>query len=216
MDPAIIAAHRPACPADPTRVLHALRRGAADDWRAAVRDTGAVSRAPACPIVERGGEVNRIRPAGVAVAHARSLQDEGADIIDVGGESTRPGYVPVPAEEEQRRVLPILQGLAQNVTVPISIDTYKASTARLALQAGASIVNDVWGLQRDPDIASVAAEFGAPVIVMHNREEVDPSLDGAKKRVTGCGQLGRVPAQGDAREVFANDPIAALKVPSRN
>jgi dihydropteroate synthase len=119
----------------------------------------------------------RFQDSGVAVAHAKSLQDEGADTIDIGGESTRPGYVPVPADEERRRVLPILEGLARSVTLPISIDTYKASTARLALQAGASIVNDVWGLQRDPDMASVVAEFGAPVIVMHNREEIDPSLD---------------------------------------
>ena len=113
----------------------------------------------------------------VAVSHARCLQDEGADIIDVGGESTRPGYVPVSAEEEQRRVIPVVESLARSVTVPISIDTYKAPTARLALQAGASIVNDIWGLQRDPDIASVAAEFGAPVIIMHNREEIDPTID---------------------------------------
>jgi dihydropteroate synthase len=112
-----------------------------------------------------------------AQSHAKALQEEGADIIDVGGESTRPGHTPVSPEEEQRRVLPVLQRLAGTVTVPISIDTYKASTARVALAAGASIVNDVWGLQRDPDIAAVAAEFAAPVIVMHNRQEIDPSID---------------------------------------
>jgi dihydropteroate synthase len=112
-----------------------------------------------------------------AVKHAAELQEEGADIIDVGGESTRPGYVPVPAEDEQRRVLPVLERITGVVTVPISIDTYKASTARLALKAGASIINDVWGLQRDPDMAAVAAEFEVPVIAMHNREEIDPSLD---------------------------------------
>jgi dihydropteroate synthase len=114
---------------------------------------------------------------GAARTHAAELQDEGADIVDVGGESTRPGYQPVPADEEQRRVLPVLERLAGTVTVPISIDTYKASTARLALMAGASIINDVWGLQRDPDMASVAAEFGAPVIIMHNRDEIDASID---------------------------------------
>lgn len=112
-----------------------------------------------------------------AVEHAGDLERDGADIIDVGGESTRPGYTPVPAEEEQRRVLPILEALVPRVCVPISIDTYKASTARLALKAGARIVNDIWGLQRDPDMASVAAAFDAPVIVMHNREEIDGSLD---------------------------------------
>jgi dihydropteroate synthase len=112
-----------------------------------------------------------------AVQHATDLQEEGADIVDVGGESTRPGYTPVPAEEEQRRVLPILRALAQSLRVPISIDTYKASTARLALQAGARVVNDVWGLQRDPEIASVVAAFDASVIVMHNREQIDPTID---------------------------------------
>ena len=117
------------------------------------------------------------RSRDTAVAHALQLEDEGADILDVGGESTRPGHVPVPADEEQARVIPVIEMLAGRLRVPISIDTYKASTARRALQAGARIVNDVWGLQRDPDIASVAAEHGAPVIVMHNREAADPTLD---------------------------------------
>ena len=112
-----------------------------------------------------------------ALRHGRDMEAEGADIIDIGGESTRPGHTEVEAEEEQRRVVPIVQALAPVLRAPISIDTYKASTARAALQAGARIVNDVWGLQRDPDMAHVAAEFAAPVIVMHNRREIDPSLD---------------------------------------
>ena len=112
-----------------------------------------------------------------AVAQAKRLVDEGAAILDIGGESTRPGNVPVPAEEEQARVLPVIRAVAPGLTVPISIDTYKASTARLALEAGARIVNDVWGLQREPDIASVAAAHGAPVVIMHNRETIDADLD---------------------------------------
>ena len=112
-----------------------------------------------------------------ALRHAREMEAEGADILDIGGESTRPGHTEVAAEEEQRRVVPIIEALAPVLRAPISIDSYKASTARAALQAGARIVNDVWGLQRDPDMAFVAAEFGAPVIVMHNRREIDPSLD---------------------------------------
>ena len=112
-----------------------------------------------------------------ALRQAGTLVDEGADILDIGGESTRPGHAPLPAEEEQARVLPAIRALAPRLPIPISIDTYKASTARLALAAGARIVNDVWGLQRDPDIAHVAAEHGAPVVVMHNRERADPSLD---------------------------------------
>ncbi|KTS02410.1 dihydropteroate synthase [Methylobacterium radiotolerans] len=112
-----------------------------------------------------------------AVTQAERLVAEGAAILDVGGESTRPGHVPVPAEEEQARVVPVIRAVAPRLPVPISIDTYKASTARVALEAGARIVNDVWGLQREPDIATVAAAHGAPVIIMHNRETIEPDLD---------------------------------------
>jgi dihydropteroate synthase len=112
-----------------------------------------------------------------ALAQAERLVCEGAAILDIGGESTRPGHTPVPAEEEQARVVPVIRALAGKLPVPISIDTYKASTADAALKAGARIVNDVWGLQREPDIAAVAAAHGAPVMVMHNREAIDPALD---------------------------------------
>ncbi len=112
-----------------------------------------------------------------AMAQAQRMIAEGADIVDIGGESTRPGHEAVPAEEEQRRVLPVIAELAKTSPLPISIDTYKASTAAKALAAGATIVNDVWGLTRDPDIARVAAAHGAPVIVMHNRETADAAID---------------------------------------
>ncbi|AWN42453.1 dihydropteroate synthase [Methylobacterium durans] len=112
-----------------------------------------------------------------ARAQAETLVADGAALVDIGGESTRPGHSPVPAEEEQGRVLPVIRALAARLPVPISIDTYKASTAEVALRAGARIVNDVWGLQREPDIARVAATHGAPVIAMHNRETIDPGLD---------------------------------------
>ncbi|MFC6789741.1 dihydropteroate synthase [Methylobacterium komagatae] len=112
-----------------------------------------------------------------ALAQAQQLADEGAAILDIGGESTRPGHTPVPAEEEQARVLPVIRALDGRLPIPISIDTYKASTAELALAAGAKIVNDVWGLQREPDIATVAAAHGAPVMIMHNRESIDPAID---------------------------------------
>lgn len=116
---------------------------------------------------------------GVAEAReqAAALTQAGAHILDIGGESTRPGHNPVAAEEEQARVVPVIEAVAPGLAVPISIDTYKASTAAVALKAGARIVNDVWGLQREPDIARVAAAHGAPVIVMHNRETIDGSLD---------------------------------------
>ena len=109
--------------------------------------------------------------------HADALAAEGAAVIDIGGESTRPGHMPVPADEEQARVLPVIGALRGRLSIPISIDTYKASTARVALAAGAEIVNDVWGLQREPDIARVAADHGAPVIAMHNRETIDGGID---------------------------------------
>ncbi|MCJ2111656.1 dihydropteroate synthase [Methylobacterium sp. E-025] len=112
-----------------------------------------------------------------ACRQADALAAEGAALVDIGGESTRPGHVPVPVEEEQARVLPAIRALANRLSVPISIDTYKASTAESALAAGARIVNDVWGLQREPDIALVAADHGAPVMIMHNRETVDAGLD---------------------------------------
>ena len=111
------------------------------------------------------------------VTHARAMVAEGAAILDVGGESTRPGHAPVSVEDEIARVRPFVERLAAEVTVPISIDTFKAATARAAFEAGATILNDVWGLTRDPDIARVAADHRAPVIVMHNRETPDAGLD---------------------------------------
>ncbi|WP_246733188.1 dihydropteroate synthase [Methylobacterium sp. BTF04] len=108
---------------------------------------------------------------------ADALVAEGAALVDIGGESTRPGHTPISAEEEQARILPVIRDLAARLPVPISIDTYKAATARVALEAGARLVNDVWGLQREPEIAHVAAAHGAPVMVMHNRETIEPEID---------------------------------------
>jgi dihydropteroate synthase len=105
-----------------------------------------------------------------ALARARRLEAEGADVIDVGGESTRPGATPVSAREELERVLPLLERLGGQVSVPISIDTYKAEVARAALERGAAMINDVWGLKRDPEMARVAAQFGVPIVLTHNQE----------------------------------------------
>lgn len=102
------------------------------------------------------------------VERARAMIAAGADVIDVGGESTRPGYTPVPAEEELRRVIPAIEALADAIDVPISIDTSKAVVAEAALKAGAHIVNDIRGLSADPEIAAVAAAAGAPVVIMHD------------------------------------------------
>ena len=103
-----------------------------------------------------------------AIAQARRLVEEGAAIIDVGGQSTRPGYEEISDEEEIARVVPAITALVPQLPVPISIDTYKPAVARAALQAGAHLINDIHGLQRNPELARLAAEFGCPVVVMHN------------------------------------------------
>lgn len=113
-----------------------------------------------------GGEFNS---TSNALNHAISMVKEGADIIDIGGESTRPGSEDVPEKEEIKRVVPIITELKRFINKPISIDTYKANVARAALEAGANIVNDVWGLQRDLEIANVIAEYDVPVVIMHNK-----------------------------------------------
>ena len=106
-----------------------------------------------------------------AVAQARRMVEEGAAVIDIGGESTRPGASPVTPGEEQARILPVIAALAGASEALISVDTYREETARLAVAAGAHIVNDVWGLQREPGIARVAAETGAGLIIMHTGRE---------------------------------------------
>lgn len=118
-----------------------------------------------------------IEPAQ-AIDQARRLAAEGADIIDIGGESTRPygGMQPVTFEEERARLEPVMTTAAA-IGIPVSIDTMKARVAAWALDNGASIVNDVWGLQRDRDMARVVAERGVPVVIMHNRESADPEID---------------------------------------
>lgn len=110
-----------------------------------------------------------------AVGRALQFQDWGADIIDIGGESTRPGWAyegtgPASAEMELSRIMPVIESLATRLRVPISVDTYKARVAEEALAAGASMVNDVWGFRRDPDMARVAADARVPVVLMHNQD----------------------------------------------
>lgn len=104
-----------------------------------------------------------------AIDAGMRMADEGADLVDVGGESTRPGAAPVDEGEEQRRLLPVVEGLAARLRVPVSVDTYRASTAAAALTAGAAIINDVSGLQYDPGLAQVVATRQAPVVLMHAR-----------------------------------------------
>lgn len=123
----------------------------------------------------------RFDTKATALEQAARMIDEGAAIVDVGGESTRPGAAPVTAAEEQARILPVIEGLCARGDVLVSVDTYRAQTARLAVEAGAHILNDVWGLQREPDIARVAAETGAGLVIMHTGRErrklADPIAD---------------------------------------
>ncbi|GGM36390.1 dihydropteroate synthase [Paraliobacillus quinghaiensis] len=116
-----------------------------------------------------GGKFNLMESA---VKQAIQMEQAGADIIDIGGESTRPGYTPVSTEEEIARVVPIIRKVRQAVSIPISIDTFKAETAKQAIEAGADIINDVWGAKREPEIAQVAATFNVPIILTHNRKNV--------------------------------------------
>lgn len=121
-----------------------------------------------------GGKFTR---RDAAIAHAQKLVDEGADIIDAGAESTRPGHTPIEAEEELARLQPVLADLVQTIDKPVSIDTSKAVVARYALNAGVAMVNDVWGLQKDPAMADTIAEGAAAVVIMHNRASVEADLD---------------------------------------
>jgi len=123
-------------------------------------------------------DAGRFADPQTALAHARQMIADGADIIDVGAESTRPyaGAGPVSLDDEIARLSPVFRHLIE-LGAPVSIDTMKAKVAAWALEQGAAVLNDVWGLQRDPAMARVAAEHGAPVIVMHNREQPDPAID---------------------------------------
>lgn len=117
-----------------------------------------------------GGRFNDFQ---IAIKHAKEMIENGADIIDIGGESTRPNHEAVPAEEELKRVIPVIQALAKEIDVPISIDTYKGIVAEEAIKAGASLINDVWGFKKDPYIAEVAAKYNVPCCLMHNRDNTN-------------------------------------------
>ncbi|MDM5311455.1 dihydropteroate synthase [Peribacillus frigoritolerans] len=117
-----------------------------------------------------GGKYNRI---DAALKHAERMVNDGADILDVGGESTRPNYERISEEEEIERVAPIIEAISRNIEVPISVDTYKSRVAEAAVKAGAHILNDIWGGKADSLMSKVAAEYKVPIILMHNRGDIE-------------------------------------------
>lgn len=153
-----------------------------------------------------------------AVTAALAMVADGADIIDIGGESTRPGAEPVSAEEEQRRVLPVIRALRERSDIAISIDTYRAETAMLAVEAGASIVNDVWGAQKDPAIAAVAARTGAGLCLMHTGREREKLADVIADQRAFLGRSIEIArAAGVAEDRIVIDPgFGFAKSPSEN
>jgi dihydropteroate synthase len=155
----------------------------------------------------------------LAIAHAADMANAGADILDIGAESTRPygGPVPVSADEEKVRLEPILPAVIK-LGLPLSIDTIKASIAAWALDQGAALVNDVWGLQRDPDMAPLVAKRGVPVIVMHNRESADDSIDIVADVIAFFSRSLEIAARaGIARDNIVLDPgIGFGKTPEQS
>jgi len=148
-----------------------------------------------------------------AVAHGEKLAEDGADIIDIGGESTRPFSEPVSIEEEGRRVLPVIKKLAKRVSIPISIDTTKAGIAREAIECGASIINDISAMYSDPDMMGVAAKYGVPVVIMHMKGapktmQVSPHYDDLIKEIKEFLEkaVDRAEKNGIARSKIIIDP----------
>ena len=151
-----------------------------------------------------GGRWIRPEPA---LRQAERMAEEGAAIIDIGGESTRPGFTPVEAEEEAARVLPVIEAVKRETGLPVSVDTYKAETARLAFEAGADMINDVWGLKYDSGgMARVIARSGAACCLMHNRREADYADFMPELLADLRGTLDIADAAGIARERVILDP----------
>lgn len=149
----------------------------------------------------------RFVAAEAALAHGLAMAAASADIIDIGAESTRPGFVPVGADEEWARLEPVLAFLLSRVALPISVDTTKASVARKALALGAAMINDVSGLRADPAMAEVAAESGAALVVMHHCAEIDPARDIVADMFAFFDEtLARAKAAGVVREKIVLDP----------
>lgn len=150
-----------------------------------------------------GGKYNEVE---LAVKRAEELINNGADIIDVGGESTRPNHTAVDVEEEIKRVVPIIKAIKAKFDIPISIDTYKARTAEEAIKAGADLINDVWGFQKDKDMAKVAAKYDVPCILMHNREDIPYTNIIKDMKLDLCKSISIALDAGVSRDKIILDP----------
>ena len=117
-----------------------------------------------------GGKFNKL---DAALYHAEEMIEEGAMLIDIGGESTRPGYTMISDEEEIERVVPVIEALKSRFDVPLSLDTYKSNVAKAAIESGIDLINDIWGLKYDKAMAKVVADSGLPICIMHNRDNTD-------------------------------------------
>lgn len=115
----------------------------------------------------------KIKSVDAALKKAEQMQREGAAILDIGGESTRPGYTPVSAEVEMERILPVIEAVKENLDIPVSVDTYKSTVAKAAILAGADLINDIWGLKADDKMAKLIAEYKVACCLMHNRTDTD-------------------------------------------
>lgn len=151
-----------------------------------------------------GGKYGRI---DTALKHAEEMLRNGAKIIDVGGESTRPGHVPISFEEELERTIPVVKALTKELGCTVSIDTYKAGVAEEAILAGAQIINDIWGAKREPYIADVAAKYNVPIILMHNREKAEYEGDFMDEVIADLQEsVGIAVAAGVAQDNIWLDP----------
>ena len=141
-----------------------------------------------------------------ALERGRTLVEEGADVLDIGGQSTRPGYDEVPPQEEAERVAPVIERLVSELDVPVSVDTYKASVAKAALEAGAHLLNDIWGFRQEAKMAALAVEYGVPAVIMHNQrgrefhDVIDDVRAGLKASIAIAEEAGL------ARERLIVDP----------
>ncbi|QZY54814.1 dihydropteroate synthase [Crassaminicella profunda] len=162
-----------------------------------------------------GGKFTNVEKA---VFHAKEMIHDGADIIDIGGESTRPGHQEVSPEEELNRVLPVIEKLVKEIKVPLSVDTTKSAVAEKVLQAGAHMINDVWGLQRDPHLAKIIAKYHVPVVIMHNQVGTEYDEDIMESiKIFLNKSIGIALAAGIKKENIILDPgIGFGKTPEQN